>query len=68
MRSKNIYGTLSNGKPGSPGNAGTYEQKQVINPGAPAAARDPTQGTILENDCGEWLVIYIDHIDQEEAR
>jgi hypothetical protein len=68
MRSKNIYGTLSNGKPGSPGNAGAYEQKQVINPGAPAAARDPTQGTILENDCGEWLVIYIDHIDQEEAR
>ncbi len=54
MRSKNIYGTLSNGQPGSPGNAGTYEQKQVTNPGAPAAARDPTQGTILENDCGEW--------------
>jgi hypothetical protein len=67
MRSKNIYGTLSNGKPGSPGNAGTYEQKQVINPGAPAAARDPTQGTILENDCGEWSVIYIGHIDQEKA-
>lgn len=54
MRSENIYGTLSNGQPGSPGNAGTYEQKQVINPSAPAAARDPTQGTILENDCGEW--------------
>ena len=54
MRSKNIYGTLSNGKAGSPGNPGTYEQKQVINPGAPAAARDPTQGTILQNDCGEW--------------
>lgn len=54
MRSENIYGTLFNGQPGSPGNAGTYEQKQVINPSAPAAARDPTQGTILENDCGEW--------------
>ena len=54
MRSKNIYGTLSDGTAGGPGNAGTYERKLVVNPGGSAGARDPTQGGIFETDCGEW--------------
>lgn len=68
MRSKNIYGTLANGEPGSPGNAGTYEQKLVINPGAPSRARDPTQGTIFQLDCGEWWFVTQGGISGPEGR
>ncbi|WP_426322020.1 PxKF domain-containing protein [Microbacterium sp. E-13] len=48
LRSKNLYGTLADGTPGSPGNVGTYEVKYLANDTL------PLQGGFIDTPDGDW--------------